>query len=232
MIQRIRSYTKPAPSRDARKLYIICEGNDTEPNYFNFLKGLTSNLSIIPIPSEDGKTDPVKLKEWAETHLLQSFYIDQPDYLQNDLVWFVIDTDLWQEQGKVKILRDFCDTKNAELVQAHNGYPPYLMWNVAQSNPQFELWHYYHIYSELPNHEDVEQYVTFKDYVANKIHGGFNPIVHAAYMRDAITHSERNFQVDAERYPLLYTTEVHLFCKQILPFVQRDLEKLRNKLSL
>lgn len=150
MIQRIRSYTKPSPSRDARKLYIVCEGNDTEPVYFEFFKGLTSNLSIIPIRSENGKTDPEKLKEWAEQNLINASAFDKPDYQQDDLVWFVIDTDKWQEQGKIKVLRDFCEHVNAEEVAQHSEHPVYQMWNIAQSNPQFELWHYYHIYNEKP----------------------------------------------------------------------------------
>lgn len=232
MIQRIRSYTKPSPSRDARKLYIVCEGNDTEPVYFEFFKGLTSNLSIIPIRSENGKTDPEKLKEWAEQNLINASTFDKPDYQQDDLVWFVIDTDKWQEQGKIKVLRDFCEHVNADEVAQHSEHPVYQMWNIAQSNPQFELWHYYHIYNEKPLIAEVEQYASFKEYVSNKIHGGFNPLIHPAYMKDAIVHSENNFCVDAEGYPMLFSTEVHLLCKQIFPFIKRDIEKLRNKLSV
>ena len=232
MIQRIRSYTKPSPSRDARKLYIVCEGNDTEPVYFEFLKGLTSNLSIVPIRSENGKTDPEKLKEWAELNLIQASTFDKPDYQQDDLVWFVIDTDQWQEQGKIKILRDFCKNRNNEEIIQHSEHPVYQMWNVAQSNPQFEIWHYYHIYNEQPITGDVEQYASFKEYVSKKIQGGFNPSIHPAYMSDAITHSESNFCVDTEGYPLLYSTEVHMLCKQIVPFIKRDLAKLRNKVSV
>lgn len=232
MIQRIRNYTKAAPQRDARKLFIICEGNETEPNYFNFFKSLSSNLAIITIPSENGETDPIKLMEYAEQNLLKHVRSENPDYLQNDQVWFVIDTDDWQQQGKIEILREFCAQTNAQLVSQYDEHPKYAMWNVAQSNPQFELWHYYHVYNELPKLEDVEQYVSFKEYVNDKISGGFNVAIHSVYMSEAIVNAEQHFQRDKQGYPILFSTEVYLLCQEILPFVKRDLEKLKSKLSL
>lgn len=55
MITRVRQYAKKEPSRDAHKLYVICEGAHDEPKYFEFFEGLSSNLSVITIPSEAGK---------------------------------------------------------------------------------------------------------------------------------------------------------------------------------
>lgn len=43
MITRIRQYDKKEPSRDAHKLYVICEGSHDEPRYFGFFEGLSSN---------------------------------------------------------------------------------------------------------------------------------------------------------------------------------------------
>ena len=70
MIQRRRDYDKREPSRDAHKIYIVCEGKGTEPNYFAFFEGLSSNLQVITIPPEDGKTDPLKLMERANQILI------------------------------------------------------------------------------------------------------------------------------------------------------------------
>ena len=63
MITRIRQYAKKDPSKDAHKLYVICEGGRDEPRYFEFFEGLSSNLNVVIIPSEEGKTDPVRLKD-------------------------------------------------------------------------------------------------------------------------------------------------------------------------
>jgi len=40
MIQRRRDYGKREPSRDAHKIYLVCEGKGTEPDYFKFFEGL------------------------------------------------------------------------------------------------------------------------------------------------------------------------------------------------
>lgn len=70
MITRRKNYTKQAPTRDARKLYIFCEGVGTEPSYFSFFEGLSTNLEIITVPPESG-TDPLKLLELAGKLKLQ-----------------------------------------------------------------------------------------------------------------------------------------------------------------
>ena len=68
MIQRRREYGKQEPTRDAHKIYIVCEGKGTEPAYFAFFEGLSSNLEVITIPPKEG-TDPLKLMERAKQDL-------------------------------------------------------------------------------------------------------------------------------------------------------------------
>jgi len=63
-LTRNKVYEKIAPNKDAKKVYIVCEGQVTEYNYFNYFKGFSSNIDI-PIPSLNGQTDPLKLKEQA-----------------------------------------------------------------------------------------------------------------------------------------------------------------------
>lgn len=230
MIQRVRNYQKQEPTRSAQKIFIVCEGDTTEPNYFDFFAGLSSNLAVIPIPSEDGKSDPVKLMEWVESH-----WTDRrtaPNFTEHDQVWFVVDTDEWQTQGKIAALRAFCSTKNRQEQEANPDYTPYDMWNVAQSNPQFEIWHYYHIYDELPDSDEVGKYTSFKEYVNLQIRGGFDFKVHPVFVEDAIRNSLALFVRDAEGCPSLYSTEVYLLCQQILPFVKRIVDIMKRKVSL
>ena len=107
MIRRIRDYNKREPSRDAHKIFIICEGKGTEPSYFAFFEGLSSNLQVITIPPTDG-TDPLKLLERAKQVLLDGEKGYSLDYLHRDTVWFVIDTDTWEKEGKIAPLREIC----------------------------------------------------------------------------------------------------------------------------
>lgn len=94
MIQRRREYGKREPSRDAHKIYIVCEGKGTEPDYFAFFEGLSSNLQVITIPPTDG-TDPLKLMERAKQVLIGEEREFTVEYEHGDTVWFVIDTDEW-----------------------------------------------------------------------------------------------------------------------------------------
>lgn len=108
MITRVRQYAKKEPSRDAHKLYVICEGAHDEPKYFEFFEGLSSNLNVITIPSEAGKTDPVQLERRAMEKFDFECGCFSLDYSQGDRIWFVIDTDAWALEGKIAVLRDFC----------------------------------------------------------------------------------------------------------------------------
>lgn len=219
MILRRRTYEKASPSRDAQKIYIICEGQEREKDYFEFFEGISSNLELITIPPENG-TDPVKLMEQAIRTFLSDTPVYQIDESEGDLVWFVIDTDTWMEEGKILILKDFCNVQNDGK--------RYEIWNIAQSNPCLETWLYYHVYSEKPDHKEVSEYVSMKEFVNAKISGGFNCEVHPMYIKDAIVNSENNYS-DTDGYPDLYSTQMHYLGKAILKYAKHELErKLRR----
>ncbi|MDR1964870.1 MAG: RloB family protein, partial [Planctomycetaceae bacterium] len=69
-LNRNRIYERVEPSKSAKKIYIFCEGERTEPRYFKFFQGLVSNLDVIPIPCVDGQSAPKKLKEDATRRFL------------------------------------------------------------------------------------------------------------------------------------------------------------------
>lgn len=214
-------------------MLIVCEGNDTEPRYFGFFKELSPRLDVIPIPSEGGKTDPTKLMQWAMENLISHQAFDV-DFYQGDTVWFVVDTDEWEEQGKIGTLRQFCQEQNEALKETikknHYERKPYIAWLVAQSNPCFELWEYYHIYDERPDTEEVEKYASFKEYVNEVIPGGFDSNAMPVEVVKAIANAKSNFSRDDEGRLRLYASEVYHLAEEMLPFVKRDIDRLRNML--
>ena len=131
MITRRKDYSKQPPSKDARKLYLFCEGEGTEPDYFAFFKDLSSNLEIITLPPENG-SDPLKLMELATCKLLEDDSRHMMDYLANDSVWFVIDTDTWEKEGKITPLREFCTANNDGFPERFTEVKPYSAWNVVK----------------------------------------------------------------------------------------------------
>lgn len=220
-LSRKKVYKKIEPNKNAKKIYAICEGQKTEIKYFQFFLGLSSNIDIIPIPSEGGKTDPVKLKESAE--LL--FFGDKTTCAKyslsaedNDEVWFVIDTDRWNEGNKIQQLKDFCNSKNSKKEQ----------WFIAQSNPSFELWLYYHFNATKPILSEVNKYPSFKNFVHDNTWNGngFNPDSHPIEIETAIKNSKNNHELK-DNQPNLFSTEVHFLAEIILSFVKIQLTKLK-----
>ena len=209
---RSRRYERQEPLRDSRKIYIYCEGNKREFDYFRFFCGLSSNVNIIPIPSKDGKTDPEKLMEAAQ----EEFGINSDvspkftlDVSQQDNVWFVIDTDSWG--SKITDLRNFCKSQNAGLDNE--------AWYVSQSNPSFEIWLYYHKFSEKPVKNDVDKYSSIKEFVEAQIPGGFDSRKHPAMIEVAIQNAKATYE-EENQVLKLYSTEVFKLGQVILPFVK------------
>ena len=229
MIQRRKEYGKREPSRDAHKIYIVCEGAGTEPNYFAFFEGLSSNLQVITIPPSDG-TDPLKLMALANNVLLDEERKYTVEYEHGDTVWFIVDTDTWEKEGKITPLREFCAEKNATIPIEYDEVKEYDAWNVAQSNPCFEIWQYYHFYEEKPEKDETDKFETFKEYVNSVISGGFNFERDPVRLNEAINNSEKCYTLDKDKKIDLYTTELFILGKEIYSFVNRDLMKLKNKL--
>jgi len=217
---RNKVYEKKTVLKDAKKVYIFCEGTVTEVKYFTYFTGFSSNIDIIPIPCVDGQSDPVKLKENAES----LFFGGHPKFClseeYNDEVWFVIDTDRWNEGDKIQQLKNFCVSKNAKKVR----------WFIAQSNPAFELWLYYHLHEKKPIGAEVMRYSTFKEYVNSNIPGGFDCRRMPVELKSAINNSLGNYRVK-EGQPDLYSTEMHALGQIILGFVEDQLRKAKEMMS-
>lgn len=230
MITRRKDYTKREPSKNASKIYIVCEGAETEKNYFSFFEGLSSNLQLIVIPPEEG-TDPLKLMDLAQLILLSETGRYSLDFKQKDQVWFAIDTDSWEKEGKIQPLRDFCVAQNDNIVRKYSEVKPYQAWNVAQSNPCFEIWLYYHHYNTLPDENTVKECPSVKAFVNSLVAGGFDFQKDPARLDDAIRNTETKFSRQDNGNPALFSTEQFLLGKEIFSFVGSEIRKLKNKLS-
>lgn len=230
MITRRDYYAKREPSKDASKIFIVCEGEGSEPEYYRFFNGLSSNLELIIIPPEDG-TDPLKLINLAKQKLLNTENGASIDVMQKDKVWFAVDTDTWEDEGKISILREFCKERNKIAFDNYDELNPYSVWNVAQSNPCFEIWLYYHHYDMAPNREEEAKCPTFKAFVNSKISGGFDYQKDPVRLKDAIRNAQAVFKTQQNGNPELWSTEQYMLGKDIFRFVESELCKLRNKLG-
>lgn len=107
-----------------RRLLVVCEGKNTEPQYINGLALCYRNTVLeITIPPERG--DPRKLVELAKKNTEEAISIarrNKDDNLKYDEIWCVYDKDDHQRfEDACRMARD-------------NGF------RLAISNPSFELW--------------------------------------------------------------------------------------------
>ncbi len=200
------SYEKKAAFRDAFFFVIICEGSIREPEYFKFFVGLSSRVKIIPIASINGSA-PNTLVENAIT-------IEEKLDLKSDLdqVWFVIDTDRWRSQ-----LHDI----RLECSQRFN-------WNVAQSNPCFEVWLYFHAKKGIPSQIDISSCNNWKPYLPTVIHGGFNNDFHPASIETATINSKESYSEDGY-FPRIGCTQVWQLAERLMPLIKNDLDKISGQ---
>lgn len=217
-LTRSKVYTKQEPSKDAKKIYIFCEGEKKEVQYFNYFQGLDSHINILPIPNENGKSDPMKLKQNAEESFFPKTGNPKKDLSKeyNDEVWFVIDTDRWNEGNKIETLKQFADEKSNKENK----------WEVVQSNSCFEVWLYYHFFDKKPLSKDVNAFNSFKAYLDDRMKGGFDNRKHPVLLEEAIENAETNYK-EQNNQPDLYSTQVFRLGKSILPFVKNKLHNMK-----
>ncbi|WNJ17341.1 RloB family protein [Pontibacter sp. G13] len=122
MPRKNRSYKKGGYFRDSYLLVIACEGAKREKEYFEKLVWGSQRIKLkilSPEGPEIGNSSP----KWV---LDRAAKFDREFGLgKDDLLWMVMDKDRWDE----KLLREIYQT-----VQQSKG------WNLAISNPCFEVW--------------------------------------------------------------------------------------------
>jgi hypothetical protein len=217
MILGNRLYERREPDRDATLCIIYCEGSKREPQYFQYFEGLSSRVILEVVEADSqGDNSPSGLYQRACSDIEGS----GPDSLVKyevgggDQVWFVIDTDTWGSH--IPHLRLGCAGKTN--------------WHVAQSNPCFEVWLYYHLFDDAAS-VVLTDCTAWKNHVNTMIPGGFNSRKHPIYIADAIANAERYFNTAGVE--VLYgSTEMFKLGKALYPMVASAVEKARRMFGL
>lgn len=200
------TYEKKAPYRDAFYFIIVCEGTNREPDYFHFFNGMSSRVKVVPVANTKGSAPGLLpgVALAAEKELDASAVTDR--------VWFVIDTDRWREQ--LHEIRQACNQ------HAH--------WRVAQSNPCFEVWLYFHAKAQLAAIANIDRCSSWKPYLPTVIKGGFNPDIHPAAIETAIVNSKQTYQ--AQGYlPMPGCTQLWMLAQELLSLIQADLARIKHQ---
>ena len=148
MILTNRSFEREAPVREAKSIYIFCEGVKREYQYFDYFKEMDSriNLEVYQLHPHDDNS-PLGLLSIAKKCIILDDETSKPKYSfqKNDEVWIVLDTDIDKDESREPQI----ETILKEIDKIDN-------WNLTQSNPCFEVWLYYHLHKEKPDFEENE----------------------------------------------------------------------------
>ena len=217
MILTNRLFEREAPSREAKSIYIFCEGAKREYQYFEYFREMDSRINVEVYklhPHEDNS--PRGLLDIAKKCIIASEENPKPKYAfqKNDEVWIVLDTDKDKDESRkpqIKQIKNECEQRDD--------------WFVAESNPCFEVWLYYHLLSDKPTLEDDEYCAKWKELVNNSIKGGFNSRKHPICIENAQKNAEKNYE-SSEGTPAVGSTEVFRLSKSIFPLVETKIKQI------
>jgi hypothetical protein len=222
MILTNRLFERAPPSREAKSIYIFCEGAKRELAYFEYFKNKDSRINIEVYelhPHEDNS--PLGLLKIAENCIIKSDENPSPKYnfIEGDEVWIVLDIDKDRDKSRdpqIDQIKEKCREKAA--------------WFLSRSNPCFEVWLYYHSSPEKPNLKDSEKCSVWKQLVSDSFKGGFDSRRHPIYIETACINATENFKL-IESEPDLGCTEVYNLANSIIPLLKAKLEKVLKQIE-
>jgi hypothetical protein len=136
-------------------IVIVCEGKNTEPEYFNLFKTRYVNVNVeIPDKKSCGKnkgkkTDPLSLVMKAEEYKRSKYEIREQD---GDRVWCVFDVDLNYNTDNA-IQARIVEINKAKIIADSNKI------KLGISNPCFELWYLIHFEYTTANLKDCNSVI-------------------------------------------------------------------------
>jgi hypothetical protein len=224
LLSRNRLFERKPPSREAKIIYIFCEGLRREVDYFKYFREMDSriHLEIYELnPNEDNS--PRGMLAIAKTCLLVSVDNPAPKYsLQNgDEVWIVLDTD-----------PDFASSRKPQIAALKAEIQTYDRWSLVESNPCFEVWLYYHGNDPMKNLAGMEACAFWKNMLNTAFSGGFDTRKHPIFIEEATQRARESHEVDGNGDLALGSTEVFLLAESMLKLLAEKIRDVKNSFNL
>jgi hypothetical protein len=219
MILSNRPFTRREPVKNAKSIFIYCEGKRREFQYFQYFQyfqGIDSRINIVIYSLEGHENNsPTGLYQLAARDLLKTVENPSPKFelLSIDEVWFVIDTDAWGT--KVNALRSLCENNTN--------------WKVAQSHPCFEVWLYVHHFVISPDFREYDRCEFWKNRLSEAVSGGFNSKKHPIFIGTAIQNAKNCFKRE-NGAPAPGCTEVFELGEVIWDVCSRKIEVMLSRM--
>lgn len=222
LINRNRLFERRPPTKEAKIIYIFCEGAYTEPRYFQYFREMDSRirLEVYPLDSHENNS-PLGLLQIADRDLIASEENPSPRFSlqEGDEVWIVLDTDPDKENTR----RPQIETVKAAVAGRER-------WSLVESNPCFEVWLYYHGREEVEAFEGMELSKSWKTLLNEVFKGGFDHRKHPIFIEDAKRRAKVKFELGEDGRPKVGSTEMHRLAKSILHLLGETIREGRAKL--
>ena len=196
-MRRNRGYKKEQGRyRDARKFILAVEGEQREVDYFQALAEDQTRIDLTVLgPDERHLSAPRYVVERITK------YLEEYDLDEDDQVWLVLDTDRWSTEQLREVERTCKD---------HG-------WNLAISNPCFELWLYLH-YADLPE-DPPSSSKEWKKELSRRVATGYRPEEALHHLDEAIRRAEALETDPNNAVPPPLQTTLYRIGKAIKPFL-------------
>ena len=208
-----RGYKRDSPEhllRDYTLFAIACEGAVREPEYFNLFQMMSSKIKVdiishgIENDGQQGDATARSAPRWVLDRAIK--YIESTGLVEEDQLWFVIDTDRWKED-QLRAIADYCRDKPN--------------WNIALSNPCFEVWLYFH------KKDDIQisgsgTCADFKREISGFEKGGYHPVKFISNLPPAIKSAKNADSNKGHFLPGAKETKVYMLGEALLDVVGKN----------
>lgn len=194
--------------RDYRLFAIACEGSVRERDYFECFEVLSSRISVDLIADVDEDGNVVVSHNSSPDHVLQrtQVYANNTDLIEGDQMWIVVDVDRWPEE-QLSILAQECYSRG---------------WNLAISNPCFEVWLCYHMEEDIPDEGEIKESAYFKNHLSLLTVEGYSPEVYSPLAFNAIEVAKAKDTNPGMRIPPYKVTHVYRLMEQMKNFSSKS----------
>jgi len=125
------SSSRPYGNRPPRRYYlIVCEGEKTEPNYFESIRKILPKEMVTRVTIEGTGRNTLSLIDYAKQEIEKRKQAGGPPYYH---IWLVFDRDSFDADDFDNAIR--CIEQKSSASET---------WNAAWSNEAFELWYILH----------------------------------------------------------------------------------------
>lgn len=193
-----REYKKGKPHRHSRLFVIVAEG-EREDKYFAHFNLLNSRIKVLTILREQNASAPKhfvgRLKKAEE--------IGEYAPEATDEIWFVCDTDRWGSQ--LNELKTDCDQNTS--------------WNLAISNPCFEVWLHYHSGPVITGKSGCSE---LKFRLTKTTLGEFNAETYCQHIETAIDHAAQADTRPESAFPEPMQTNIYRLARTMFQVLGKN----------